>query len=288
MLTAFDHCPKKFWYAYLHRYAPQGIIPGGGSIHTHAGAAYAKGLEVARKAYCAGTPPLEAVECGVEALVLAYGNVDPGDSPKSCARMVGALEQYFSDFPLETDPIRIAVLNGTPAIEWRFALPVPFNNPQTGEPLMFAGRTDFIGELAHGLWIIDDKTTGQLGAQWAKQWELRGQFTGYAWAARELGIKVAGAGVRGMCIRKTGYESAEALIGQPPSKIEEWLEWRNATIARMVGSWYSMAYPMSLSDACNAYGGCSFKQVCLVPKENRPAWLETNYVESEWSPLAED
>src|ERR1700758_3691273 len=186
-MLASWRCKRKFELAFLQRYGAAGR-----SIHLLAGGAYAKGLEVARKAYCEGDRPEVALQKGIVALITEYGDADAAGTAKTLDRMVGALEFYFDRFPMESDPCRIATIAGVPAVEWSFALPLPFTHPDTGEPLLYAGRTDAIMEFVGGLYCLDDKTTSSLGESWSRQWTLRGQFTGYAWAARTLGIRFAG------------------------------------------------------------------------------------------------
>lgn len=283
MLAAFA-CPAKFWRAYVHRYS----ATAGKSIHLIAGGAYAKGLEVARKAYAAGADPETALLLGTEALIEAYGDAEPGDTNKSLGRMIGALEYYFNVYPLDTDDARIATIGGVPAVEWSFGLPLPFTHPDSGEPLLYAGRTDMLCEFAGGLYALDDKTTSQLGATWPRQWEMRGQFSGYSWAARELGVRLAGTLVRGLCILKGGYNHAQAIVNQPDWKIDRWVTHRDHIITQMLESYRTGQYHFALNEECNAYGNCTFKQVCNVPPEHQIAWLDTNYVEHEWNPLHKD
>lgn len=283
MLASFA-CPAKFWRSYIHRYSSSANK----SIHLIAGGAYAKGLEVARKAYFDGADPEEALLLGTEALIIDYGDADPGITAKSLGRMVGALEYYFHVYPLDTDDARIATIGGVPAVEWSFGLPLPFTHPDSGEPLLYAGRTDMLCDFAGGLYALDDKTTSQLGASWPRQWELRGQFSGYSWAARELGIRLAGTLVRGLCILKTGYNHSQAIVNQPDWKIDRWVAHRDHIISQMLESYRSGTYHFALNEECNSYGGCTFKQVCNVPPEHQATWLDTNYVEHEWNPLHKD
>ena len=99
IMASFRSCPQKFHREYLLHYKPREP-----SIHLHAGAAFAKGLEVARKSYYeAGNPAEEAIARGMAALLQAYGEFDAGDSPKSLERMAGAYEFYFDRYPLESD-----------------------------------------------------------------------------------------------------------------------------------------------------------------------------------------
>lgn len=274
-------CPRKFKLATVDRYGPSG----GKSIHLVAGGAYAKGLEVARLAYMRGDSPESCLEQGTLALITEYGDADPGNSAKSLERMVGALEYYFAQYPLDEDPMRIAVLAGVPAVEWSFALPLPFLHPDTGQPLLYAGRTDCIVEFAGGLYAEDDKTTSSLGSSWGKQWDLRSQFTGYAWAMRELGLKPAGVIVRGVSILKTKYETAQAIVNEQPWKIDQWVEHRTALIKRMLADYKDGYWEPALDETCNEYGGCMFKQICDVPPTLRQNWLDTNFEENTWSPL---
>jgi hypothetical protein len=285
MLSAM-RCPRKFYLAHVCRYTPAQHDGNSKSIHLIAGAAYAKGLEVARLAYMHQRDPEACLELGAAALIEEYGDADPGEEAKTCDRMVGALEYYLSEYPLDSDPARISIIAGVPAVEWRFALPLPFNHPETGEPLLYAGRTDAIMDFAGARYAEDDKTTKQLGAKWANQWELRSQFMGYAWAGRELGLGLQGTLVRGVSILKTKYETAQAIVNSPDWKIDEWVRHRDHLILQAITAYTDSGYwEPALDDTCNEYGGCTFKGVCGVPPERRPNWLATNFEESTWNPL---
>jgi hypothetical protein len=275
-------CPRKFQLATVERYGPLGDK----SIHLTAGGAYAKGLEVARLAYCEGQHPASCLELGIEALIKEYGDADCGDSPKSVDRMVGALEFYFDQYPLDTDPAQIARIAGVPAVEWSFALPLPFNHPETGQPLIYAGRTDALMDFAGGLYAEDDKTTSQLGASWSRQWDLRSQFTGYCWAMRELGLNPAGVLVRGVSILKTKYDTAQAIVNEPAWKIDQWVQHRNHLIKQMLAAYQEGYFEPALDETCLEYGQCLFKEkVCNINPENRQSYLDTHFQENNWSPL---
>lgn len=282
ILAAYTACPRRFQLAHVQRYGS----PGGKSIHLIAGAAYAKGLEVARLAYANDESEGRCLLLGTAALIREYG--DPPSShgtAKTLDRMVGALEFYFDRYPLSSDSARIARIAGVPAVEWSFALPLPFLNPDTNEPLLYAGRTDALVEFVGGLYGLDDKTTSSLGESWARQWTLRGQFTGYAWAARTLGIRLKGLIVRGVSILKTKYDTAQAIVSQPDWKIDRWVEHRDIIISRMLADYASGMWDVNLSEACNEYGGCMFKQVCEVPPFQQEGFLSSSFEENEWSPL---
>lgn len=282
-MLASMRCPRKFLLSHVLRWSREG---GEKSIHLVAGAAYAKGLEIARLAYTQGVSPEECLERGVQALIEEYGDAEcPETESKTLDRMVGALEFYFSQYPLEDDPARISIISGVPAVEWRFALPLPFKNPDTGEPLIYAGRTDMICEFAGARYAEDDKTTKSLGPKWGNQWDLRSQFTGYAWAGQELDLGLQGTLVRGVSILKTKYESAQAIVNSPPWKINEWIEHRDHLIESALAYYRSGYWEPALDMTCEEYGGCSFKSICTIPPDRRINWLRTNFGEGTWSPL---
>lgn len=280
MVAALRSCPTKLRYAYLEHWKPKGI-----SVHLHAGASYARGLEVARTAfYVENRSETDAVALGVNALLSHYGNFEcPPDSAKSALRTAGALEYYFTKYPLSSDPARPATIGTKPAIEFSFAVPLPLRHPETGEPLIYCGRADMIADFAGGRYVFDDKTTSQLGASWSRQWDLRSQFTGYCWAAREHGIPCTGVIVRGVSILKTKYDTLQAITYRPDWQIDRWVEQTLRDINRARGMWTSGVWDLNLDHACTEYGGCDFTQCCGSP-DPKP-WLETYFERRKWDPL---
>lgn len=280
MLAAFRSCPQKFALAHLMDYKPKQE-----SHHLVAGAAFAKGLEVVRKSfYERGETPSQAIEEGIGALLAAYGDFNPpDDSPKTAARMAGALEFYFNKWPLGADPAVPSKLGDRLGIEFSFATPLPLNHPVTGEPLMYGGRADMVCDFAGGRYVEDDKTASQLGASWSRQWDLRSQFTAYCWAARAAGIVVQGVLVRGVSILKTKYDCAEAVTYRPEWQVDRWLGQTLQDIKRAIQCWEAGYWDWSLDHACTEYGGCTFRQICLM--QDPQPFLDLNFERRHWDPL---
>jgi hypothetical protein len=146
-----------------------------------------------------------------------------------------------------------------------------------------------LAEFAGGIFAEDDKTSTSLGAQWANQWQLRSQFTGYAWGVREtLGVKVKGTIIRGVSILKTKYDHAEAITYRPDWMIDLWHKQVLRDLERMEQMWTEGFWDYNLDGACNEYGGCPFKQVCQLAPENREQWLNSWYVQRAWNPLTRE
>lgn len=278
-IATLRSCLRKMELQYVNHWKPKGE-----SIHLHAGAAFARGLEMARRSfYERGFDSEVAIVHGQRALCEAYGAFEPPEgSSKTLERMMGALDFYFESWPLGEGAEPHLGAAGR-MIEFSFAQPLPFLHPETGDPLIYAGRSDMICDYAGGLYIEDDKTASQLGASWSKQWDLRSQFTGYCWAAREAGMEVNGVLVRGVSILKTKYDKAEAITYRPRWQIDRWLGQVIRDLGRLAAAWREGYYDYALDHACDEYGGCAFKQICT--SEDPAPWLPMYFEKRIWNPL---
>lgn len=284
ILASFRACPQQAFRQYLEHWKPKAE-----SVHLVAGGAYAKGIEMARRAfYEQGLSTSEAEAIGLKALLVAYGDFEcPDDSAKSAARTAGALEFYLDRYPLETDKaVPIALPGGKRGIEFSFAEPLEIANPETGDPILYVGRMDTIVNYAGGIFGEDDKTTSSLGASWPRQWDLRSQFTGYCWGAAKAGIPLSGFLVRGVSILKTKYDTMEALTYRPQWQIDRWYEQVHHDLKRMIQCWEEGYWDYDLAESCTHYGGCVFRQVCLS-KDPEP-WLEGGFEKRIWDPVARE
>jgi hypothetical protein len=282
-VSSFKKCPKDWEYSALRK-----ITKIGGNIHLHAGGAYAAGLEFARKAfYDEGKPADEAISIGIDALTRFWGADTPEhESAKSYDRMVGALLEYFEQYPMEDDVVKPYLLpTGKHAVEFTFAVPIPgLFHPVTGDPLLYAGRFDMLAIRDGVLFVEDDKTASQLGAQWNRNWVLDSQFTGYVWAASTFGMPIAGAIIRGVSILKGGYGHAQAIVYRPQWQIDRWLAHLQHTVKLMIAYWQEDSYPFALDKhSCNSYGGCGYHQLCESPDPE--SWININFEPKIWNPL---
>lgn len=281
MMASFRACRHRFFREYIQHWKPR--TP---SVHLHAGAAFAKGLETVREAYYVeGHDAETSLALGLGALLKSYGDFEcPEDSAKSSTRMAGALEYYFSAWPLGEDTAPPATLSsGRKAIEFGFVEPTDFINPETGNPVLYVGRMDQIVEYAGALYGEDDKTTSSLGGAWAKQWDMRSQFTGYCWGAGRAGIPLKGFLVRGISILKTKYDHAQALTYRPQWMIDRWYEQLMRDLGEMQRCWESGVWDYNLDHSCNEYGGCVFLKPCLS-RDPEP-WIATEFTQRVWDPV---
>lgn len=301
MRSAFLLCPHSFFRRHC-----QGLTHGEPSIHLHFGACLARGLEVTRRRYCDGTSQSNAVLEGAEAILAAWGNFEfepttRTEQNKSLENCLLALSSYFREWPLDTDAVRIHRMpNGDPCVEFSGALPIPgCFHPETGEPLLYAGRFDMIGDYQASVWGLDDKTTSQLGANWRSQWTLRGQFTGYTWIAQEHGMPLSGFLVRGTQILTDTCKFEMAITPRPKWAVERWLAQLQEDVQRMVYYWHlygsggynrdqdrESAFPRLLDSGCFSYmRPCEFTPLC---SSEHPERWESEYVVRHWNPLARE
>ena len=284
ILATFKACRHKAWLEYLLHWKPREP-----SVHLHAGASFAKGLEVARTSFFVDNQPTdEAAASGLHALLTAYGDFEcPQDSAKSAERTAGAYEFYLQNYPLGQDGcIPVTLPGGKRGIEFSFAHPLPIKHPQTGDPIIYAGRMDMLANFADGVFVEDDKTASSLGALWGRQWDLRSQFTGYAWGCREAGIKADGVLVRGVSILKTKYDTQQAVSYRPVWQIDRWFEETCQLVGEMITCWESGKWLHNLDHACTDFGGCMFRNVCL--SQDTQPWLENYFQRRKWNPIARE
>lgn len=287
MLATYKACPQKFFRYYVEHWKP-----GEESIHLVAGRAFATGVEITRRAfYTEGQSPARALALGIRALWREYGSTTaPEDSPKSAIRMAGALEYYFSEYPLGADGATPHFFGSSHGIEFSFVEPLSVLHPQSGDPILFSGRADMVADAFGGLFLFDEKTTSQLGPTWVKKWDHRSQFTAYCWGLRGHGINPTGVVVRGAAIYQDGYGTQQAITYRSNWEIDRWLEATEAAVRAMILTWQEWQrtrdanlWQHNLDDACIAYGGCALQTACKSPEPER--WIKMSFTRRKWDPV---
>lgn len=288
IVSNFAACERKAYYSFIRSASPTER-----SVHLVAGKTFAKGLEVTRNEfYVKGQPIDDAINAGALAMIIAWGDFEPAwssdlegkNSPKTLDAMIGALQYYFTVWNPYEDIIKPADMGGGRlGIEFSFAIPLDIPHPDTGDPLIYAGRSDLITEYNGTLMLVDEKTTGQLGPTWAKKWDLRSQFMGYTWAAREYGYDVAGCIIRGVSILKKSYGHAQSIVYHQPWLIDNWHSQLYARVQRMIDSWKSGRWMQAFNDECNAYAGCPYRILCSSPDPEK--WLPVQFYQRKWDPI---
>lgn len=265
------------------------------SIDLIAGGAFAKGLEVTRLHYYTEGGALHrklasSVEQGMLAAMEHYTR-ELGENPipefkenKGIDRVISALAAYFEHYNPATDVLQpYFTSDGKPAVEYTFSIPLPVSHPDTGQPIIYAGRFDMLGLYNNQLIGVDEKTTSQLGPTWKNKWNLRGQFTGYTWACRQYGLPVIGCIARGVSFLKKSHGFEESLQLRSEWEIQQWYDQLIHDIKRAIESYTSGWYDQDFNDACAAYSGCQFQRLCTA--QNPENWIDGHYAPRNWNPL---
>lgn len=277
-------CFKKAEYEYIRHLKPKGP-----SIHLHFGACLAHGLEVYRKAFYTGAADAEgSLILATESIIKLWGDVEPPDygtaANKSLGRCLEAIISFFEEYPPDTDPVKPVMTPDGPAVEWSFALPIPdVYHPTTGAPMLYVGRFDMLAEYGGAVFVNDEKTSGQLGDGWAKNWKLASQLTGYTWAASQFGFNMQGVIIRGIGILKTMIKHQFIIENRPQWMIDRWLVQLQRDVRRLISAWEEGYFDYALDDACSSYGGCPFLSLCTT--KNPEPWIETDFDVRIWDPL---
>jgi hypothetical protein len=168
------------------------------------------------------------------------------------------------------------------ASEFSFALPIPVTHP-SGEPFLYCGRFDVLGEYGGRITVMDDKTTGYFPSNWERLWMMRGQFIGYVWACQQLGYDTDDCIVRGTAIMKSGIDFRDCPITYPKHLIDRWFEELCLTAERIKQHYAAGYWPYDFAEACSSYGGCPYMELCTSKEPE--AWLN-NYQQRTWSPIS--
>lgn len=282
LLTA--PCPMKFFYQYC-----MNLSPVSKSIHLHAGGAFAHGIETVRKSFYLNKLPLDqALYDGWRSFINYWGTYDEvplegSGSYKDFINVSAALFDYFRNYDPRTDYIQPFIKHdGSPAVEFTFSIPLPINHPDTGEPLIYAGRCDMIGQYQGSVCGVDEKTSYAFAQDWSKNFSMRGQFIGYTWAMQSFDIPVNMFIVRGIAIQQKSIKHLEAILTFPQWQIDRWYQEMLLKVQNLVDCWKRKDFPLNYGNECAAYSGCPMIDLC---QSNHPeAWTDT-FAIRKWNPL---
>jgi hypothetical protein len=244
------------------------------NINLEAGGAFAKGMEVTRKAfYEKKLPSSEAVQLGYdEILKVMYERQATDDTLKSPERMALALLEYFKEFPLVNEEVVPSQMeDGSHGIEHKMTAELPILHPELNVPLIFKGKLDMLATSMGRTYIVDEKTTKAISYNQGDLLQTQGQFIGYAWLARQLGITVVGVKVRKVAIQIKEIKVKEFEVPITDFMINAWEQAMFQKVSEMVkfygdvikGTDFRIAFTPDYSNGCTAYHSvCPFTAGC--------------------------
>lgn len=279
MIVDYRSCREKFRNRYMLHL--MGTTKSGDLI---AGGAFAAAIEQVRmNVYCFNKTLPEALPSAYRAFVKEWGlYVPPEKSTKTFNNTWIAVEQYFASWPPLSDELQpLKTAEGKPFVEFSFAVPLPINHPESGEPFLYVGRFDLLGTWMEKIVVSDEKTMGQMSSSWAYQWSLRNQFMGYCWGAQQYGYKCNDALIRGVCLTKE-IKLAQATANYPDWMLARWYNQLLSDVEGMVQFWKTEQRDYNFGNACTEYGGCPFRDLCVSKTPER--WY-SSFHRGIWNPM---
>jgi hypothetical protein len=226
---------------------------------------------------------------GISAFIDFWGDFEPQaeNEVKTFENVLTAWLEYFDAYPPEEDPFKpFTRTDGGAMIECTFAIPLPILHPDTGEPLYYGGRYDMLATSGALNYVQDEKTSKRIDPNWSKLWQMRAQFIGYVWAARQYGFDVYGYVARGIIIHKNDSVHVQAIAGVPQWRIEHWYNQMLRQVQRLVDCYKENYFDFAYGEACFAYfKPCIFMPLCT---SDTPENWYPDYVERTWDPLKKD
>ena len=241
MLSDLWTCEFKWYRAYCQRLS--GVHRSSDLI---AGGLFAKACEITRKAYFNdGLDEETAIDLGYTHILIGE---DTTDDLKTNERMAFVFKKYMQKFRMDSSLVPMKLADGTSAIEYTFLLDTGIAHPELPDQnILFKGKLDGLYERIYmgksvGKYVVDEKTTKtvrRVKGSKAKLIDINaeedshrvdGQFIGYHWAARQLGVRTGKALIRRIPI---GVEFEAAFELEIPVNQHMINNWETATFSKI-------------------------------------------------------
>jgi len=279
MINDFRRCPQLFYERYIAC-----LKPAGESVDLVFGAAFAKGIEVARRSfYYEAFSPEQSIMRGANAALQEWGDFqEPIGHKKNLKTLLLAHSEYFEQWPISDPPYPL----NPASIEYTFSHALPnIRHPDTGDAITYGGRFDMLGgDQFNEIYPVDEKTTGSPFFNWAEGWKLWGQFIGYIWACQNSGYpSVRKLLVRGIYINSTSNKFVQHFAEATDTVIARWLDDLQEDIERMIWMYNRRKFRRVFGTACKVYRPCPFIPLCEATK--REDWVSMYEQSPQWNPL---
>lgn len=295
-LTMFQSCPIKYFLRMREGWTirrKSAALGFGGAIHEGLAEWYRTGSEAK----------------SLIAINAKWPDGLPVDDYRTKQKCIEVMRAYIREYPAESfTPVQGP--NG-PLIEVAFTLPLGLYLPcdecwdsdeslptdphcsncgKQKEIIEYGGITDGLVDFTGSVYILEHKSTSQLGSNYFNQFRPNNQVSGYVWGAGELsGKRVGGALINAIGVFKASASRFERQITvRDPEEIEEWKSSVYATCVAIKRCERTGVWPLH-TVACTMYGRCEFHMIHELPQEKqRTALLEQEYVRKPWDYEARD
>lgn len=269
-LTMFQTCPIKYFLRMHEGWTSKrksGALGFGGALHEGLGTWYKTHDKAAS--------------------LLAIDEAWPSNLPiedwRTKEKCLQVMIEYMKHYPVETFSV-IGASVGQPMIEQSFTIDTGMTLAD-GESIEYGGIFDGGVEFSGTDFVLEHKTTSQMGAYYFNQYKPNNQVTGYVWALRKLtGRRIGGAIINAIGLYKSSATKFERSITTRSDKdIEVWLENVRAT-CQMIRDCEQRGYWPMHTQSCTMYGKCEYHDVHqLSEPTEQQKFLEQMFLKEPWS-----
>ena len=260
-ITAFRHCPRKYWYRYERNLVPKDHAEGGKAMLF--GGAIHKGLELL---YVSGS---------VDQACSAFRECFPTEleeGPYSVLVGTSLLETYAAKW----FPEHFEVL----AIEQSFQIPMGDFN--------FIGRMDLLAKANDRIFPVDHKTTSRWGVIFDNSFRVDGQFSGYIRANQRLHGEAAAnfamVDALRVTVRVTDESFARKFTNRTPTELDRWEADLLHSVEDIRRARTHRRWMKNAPVACFAYNRlCEYFRLCSHPGDPEEL-IDMDYMQLPWSP----
>lgn len=176
--------------------------------------------------------------------------------------------------------------------------------PWSTSPWTYFGIVDMIAELDGQLYIVDHKTCSEMGESFSRKWKPDIQMLGYVVLAETMlgldrpitGAIINGAkmtkfvgGAKGMVFppeKAANIEYRRVPIFYTQAEKAQWVRDRIEERRELEWHYETGVWPAAGRDACSAYGGCQFRDVCGSSPGDWATRLASDFKPGQhWNPL---
>lgn len=286
-LSMFQTCPSKYDLRIRQGWSVSGkaaALGFGGAMHEGLAAWYKEGT----------------VEAAIQAIHDSWPQGMPPDDYRNEGKAFKVMAEYIKEYPGET----FTIVQGAEGalIEVPFSIdtgmflvcercdgkmpshPKGWCCGEPLEPIEYGGIFDGLIEFGPQVYVLEHKTTSQLGSQYFNQFKPNNQITGYIWGAGLLsGKRVGGALINAIGAYKAGTTRfVRDFTTRTERDIAEWMK-HVKYICQAIKNYEKMGvWPMHTS-ACTLYSGCEFRKVHVLSQEkDRQRQLDQAFVHDPW------
>lgn len=252
--------------------------------------------------------PKTAVEVAKQAIIASWPENQPTDDFRTQSRACDLMDKYAAEYPFESfKPVLVEqpfsfetgmFLDICPSCQWDTQASSKTNINMVGaydicpqclahlEPIEYGGIVDLLVEFNGVFFIVDHKTTSQLGPMYFLQYKPNNQLTGYCWGIQQAtGKHVSGAFVNALCCTVSGKISFKReLTNRNPGDIDLWLRQLRSECNAIRRHELTGEFPYRTAQCMGKYGMCEYHSVHVLsdPAEQQ-ARLETDYEIRHWN-----